>query len=146
MSGLASRGLHLCEPERRLSRHRQLPQACSQKVGRHSEPAESDVQIIRRTIATLSQTKGHVKATQGLLRHSRTPTTADVYQQVIPEGVEKMVGSIHDEPRKPSAAPEKTSKIAADLRVRNRSRLMRKNAKLSPIDTKSLPSDSGSIG
>ena len=31
-------------------------------------------QIIRRTIATLSQTKGRPKATQGLLRQSRSLT------------------------------------------------------------------------
>ncbi|MGA2886756.1 MAG: tyrosine-type recombinase/integrase [Terracidiphilus sp.] len=79
-------------------------------------------QIIRRTIATLSQTKGSVKATQGLLRHARTPTTTDVYMQVIPEGVEKMVDSIHDELRKPSKAAAETSKIRANLRAKNQRR------------------------
>jgi hypothetical protein len=41
-----------------------------------------------------------------------------VYQQVIPEGVDKMVDSIHGELRKPSTAPEKTSRIAAKLRAK----------------------------
>lgn len=103
-------------------------------------------QIIRRTIATLSQTKGHAKATQGLLRHSRVATTIDVYQQIIPEGVENMVGSIHDELRKPSTAAAETSKIAAELRMKNHDQPVRKTAKLTPIDTKSLPGDSGLTG
>lgn len=95
-------------------------------------------QIIRRTIATLSQTKGHVKATQGLLRHARTPTTTDVYQQIMPEGVVDMVDSIHGELRKPSTAAEKTRKIAANLRAKKQRRPVRKSVKLTPIDTKSL--------
>ena len=94
-------------------------------------------QIIRRTIATLSQTKGHAKATQGMMRHSRVATTTDVYQQVIPEGVENMVDSIHVELRKPSTAAAETSRIAASLRAKGRRRSVRKNAKLTPIDTKS---------
>lgn len=73
-------------------------------------------QIIRRTIATLSQTKGHAKDTQGMMRHSRLATTTDIYQQVIPEGVEKMVGSIHDELRKPSSARSTAHKIAEEKR------------------------------
>lgn len=56
-------------------------------------------QIIRRTMATLSQTKGTIKDSQGLLRHARIATTGDVYMQVIPEGVTKMIDSIHDELR-----------------------------------------------
>jgi hypothetical protein len=44
-------------------------------------------QVIRRTIATLAQKKGTVKDVQGLLRHSRTATTTDVYMQEIPERV-----------------------------------------------------------
>lgn len=97
-------------------------------------------QIIRRTIATLSQTKGSVKATQGLLRHARTPTTTDVYMQVIPESVEQMVDSIHDELRKPSTAAADTVKISAKLREKEQRRSLRKNAKLAPIGTK-LSSD-----
>lgn len=93
-------------------------------------------QIIRRTIATLSQTKGHAKATQGMMRHSRVATTTDVYQQVIPEGVAEMVDSIHGELRKPSTAVEKTRQIAANLRAKKRRSPVRQNAKLTPIDTK----------
>jgi hypothetical protein len=50
-------------------------------------------------MATLSQTKGGVKDTQGMLRHARLPTTTDVYMQVIPEGVKQMINSMHDELR-----------------------------------------------
>ncbi len=75
-------------------------------------------QIIRRTIATLSQNKGHVKATQGLLRHARTPTTTDVYQKVIPEAVVELAGKINEELRKPSAAAAKTRAIASQRRAR----------------------------
>ena len=103
-------------------------------------------QIIRRTIATLSQTKGHVKATQGLLPHARMATTTDVYQQVMPEGVVDMVDSIHGELRRPSTAAKETREIGANLRAKKRRQPVRKNAELTPIDTKSLTGDSGSVG
>jgi hypothetical protein len=57
-------------------------------------------QVIRRTIATLTQKKGTVKDVQGLLRHSRTATTTDVYMQKIPESVQATVNSISQELRK----------------------------------------------
>jgi hypothetical protein len=98
-------------------------------------------QIIRCTIATLSQTKGSVKATRGLLRHARTPTTTDVYMQVIPEGAEEMVDSIHGELRKPSAAASETSIIAAELRAKSERRSEWTNKKLAPIGTNSLSTD-----
>ena len=54
-------------------------------------------QVIRRTTATLAQKMGTVKDVQGLLRHSRTATTTDVYMQEIPEGVRATVDLIHRE-------------------------------------------------
>jgi integrase len=54
-------------------------------------------QVIRRTIATLAQKMGTVKDVQGILRHSRAGTTADVYMQEIPESVRATVNSIHTE-------------------------------------------------
>jgi len=36
-----------------------------------------------------------VKDVQGLMRHSRTATTTDVYMQEIPESVRATVNSIH---------------------------------------------------
>ena len=100
-------------------------------------------QIICRTIATLSQTKGHAKATQGMMRHSRVATTTDVYQQVIPEGVADMVDSIHSELRKPSTAVMETRQIAANLRAKKQRDSVRKNAKLTLIDAKSQPYPAG---
>ncbi len=61
-------------------------------------------QVIRRTIATLAQKKGTVKDVQGLMRHSRTAATTDVYMQEIPESVQLTVNLIHLELRK---SPEK---------------------------------------
>jgi len=54
-------------------------------------------QVIRRTIATLARKKGDVKDVQGVMRHSRTATTTDVYMQQLPEGVRVTVNSIHQE-------------------------------------------------
>lgn len=52
---------------------------------------------IRRTTAILAQKMETVKDVQGILRHSRTETTTDVYMQEIPEGVPATVDSIHRE-------------------------------------------------
>jgi hypothetical protein len=57
-------------------------------------------QVIRRTIATLAQKKGTVKDVQGVLWHSRTATTTDIYMQEIPESVQATVNSISMELRK----------------------------------------------
>jgi integrase len=54
-------------------------------------------QVIRRTIATLGQTKGTVKSVQGVLRHSRAKTTTDVYMQEMAEGVRATVKAICEE-------------------------------------------------
>ncbi len=56
-------------------------------------------QVIRRSIATLAQKKGGVKDVQGMLRHSRTATTTDVYMQEIPEGVEALIEAVNTELR-----------------------------------------------
>ena len=48
---------------------------------------------------TLAQKKGTVKDVQGLLRHSRTATTTDVYMQEIPESVRATVNAINAELR-----------------------------------------------
>jgi hypothetical protein len=93
-------------------------------------------QIIRRTIATLSQKKGPTKATQVLLRHARVATTTDVYQKVISEAVAELAGAIHDELLKPSTAAAQTSVIAAQRRAGKRGRRGRITRELTPIDTK----------
>jgi len=67
------------------------------KLARDLELPKLTFQVIRRTIATLAQKKGTVKDVQGVLRHSRTATTADVYMQEIPASVQATVNSIHRE-------------------------------------------------
>lgn len=53
-------------------------------------------------IATLSQRTDTVKDVQGVMRHSRTATTTDVYMEEIPESVRATVDSINRELRKSS--------------------------------------------
>jgi hypothetical protein len=53
-----------------------------------------------------------------------------------------MVDSIRVELRKPSSASDQTSKIATKLRAQKQRQRVRKNAKLTPIDTKPLSSGS----
>jgi hypothetical protein len=72
-------------------------------------------QVIRRTIATLGKTKGHVKDIQGMVRHSKASTTTDVYMQSLEPEVRSAINSIYDElvgngttgpaPQEPPAAP-----------------------------------------
>jgi hypothetical protein len=69
------------------------------KLARDLNLPKLTFQVIRRTIATLAQKKGTVKDVQGVLRHSRTATTTDVYMQEIPESVQATVNSIHSELR-----------------------------------------------
>jgi hypothetical protein len=52
----------------------------------------------------LAQKKGTVKDVQGVLRHSRTATSTDVYMQEIPESVQATVNSIHGELRTKSSS------------------------------------------
>ncbi|MHB1960463.1 MAG: hypothetical protein ACYCO5_15735, partial [Acidobacteriaceae bacterium] len=52
---------------------------------------------IRRTIATLGKTKGHVKDIQGMMRHSKASTTTDVYMQSLEPEVRSAINSIHAE-------------------------------------------------
>jgi len=70
------------------------------KLARDLKLPKLTFQIIRRSIATLAQNKGTVKDVQGVLRHSSTATTTDVYMQEIPEGVRATIDSIHRELRK----------------------------------------------
>lgn len=67
------------------------------RFARELELPKLTFQVIRRTIATLARKKGDVKDVQGVLRHSRTATTTDVYMQQLPEGVRATVNSIHQE-------------------------------------------------
>ena len=68
------------------------------KLARNLELPKLTFQVIRRT----AQTKGTVKDVQGVMRHSRTATTTDVYMQEIPESVRATVSSINTELRNSS--------------------------------------------
>ena len=54
-------------------------------------------QVLRRTIATLAQTKGNVKDVQGILGHNKADTTVNVYMQPIDEGVKQTLDAIYTE-------------------------------------------------
>jgi integrase len=58
-------------------------------------------QVLRRTIATLAQTKGNVKDVQGILGHAKADTTANVYMQTIEEGVKLTLEAIYAELTEP---------------------------------------------
>ena len=51
--------------------------------------AKLNFQVLRRTTATLAQTKGNVKDVQGILGHTKADTTVKVYMQPIEEGVKQ---------------------------------------------------------
>jgi len=77
------------------------------KLAAELELPKLTFQVIRRTIATLAQKKGTVKDVQGVLRHSRTATTTDVYMQEIPKSVQATVDAINAELRKSSKSVRK---------------------------------------
>jgi integrase len=54
-------------------------------------------QVLRRTMATLAQTKGGVKDVQGILGHSKADTTVNVYMQQIEAGVKQTLDAIYVE-------------------------------------------------
>jgi integrase len=101
-------------------------------------------QVIRRTIATLAQKKGTVKDVQGVLRHSRTATTTDVYMQEIPESVQATVNAINQELRKSSVektsrtTPKRAPATAAFIGKRSKKRVVSESVfqNLTPNDTK----------
>jgi integrase len=53
-------------------------------------------QVMRRTMATLSQSSGSVKDVQTHLRHKSPNVAASEYMQSIPESSKKMVNSVYD--------------------------------------------------
>jgi integrase len=59
--------------------------------------AKLNFQVLRRTMATLAQTKGGVKDVQGILRHSKADTTVNVYMQPIEAGVKSTLDAIYSE-------------------------------------------------
>jgi integrase len=54
-------------------------------------------QVLRRTMATLAQTKGSIKDVQGILGHSKADTTVNVYMQSIEASVKQTQEAIFSE-------------------------------------------------
>ena len=67
------------------------------KLAEHLQLPKLNFQVLRRTIATLAQTKGNVKDVQGVWGHSKADTTANVYIQTIEEGVKLTLDAIYAE-------------------------------------------------
>ena len=110
------------------------------KLARDLNLPKLTFQVIRRTIATLAQKKGTVKDVQGVLRHSRTATTMDVYMQEIPESVQSTINSINRELRNVPAANRSKRKKSAPTVTLDSSRHKVPKRSLSPLtqnDTKS---------
>ena len=106
------------------------------KIARELQLPKLTFQVIRRTIATLAQKKGTIKDVQGVMRHSRTATTTDVYMQEIPASVQSTINSINSELRKSNVASRKKSKESASTGAVVRSR-RKPSARVTPNDTKS---------
>jgi integrase len=107
------------------------------KIARELQLPKLTFQVIRRTIAILAQKKGTIKDVQGVMRHSRTATTSDVYMQEIPASVQSTINSINLELRKSQARSRKSSKEPASTGAVGNSR-RRPSAPVTPNDTKSL--------
>jgi integrase len=67
------------------------------KLGEKLKLAKLNFQVLRRTIATLAQTKGGVKDVQGVLGHAKADTTVNVYMQPIEAGVKRTLDAIYSE-------------------------------------------------
>jgi integrase len=59
--------------------------------------AKLNFQVLRRTIATLAQTKGSVKDVQDILGHTKADTTVNVYMQPIEASVKQTQEAIYSE-------------------------------------------------
>ena len=79
------------------------------KLARELGLPKLNFQVIRRTIATLGKSKGHVKDIQGIMRHSKASTTTDVYMQSLEPEVRMAVNLIFDELQdRPRSGPDGT--------------------------------------
>jgi integrase len=106
------------------------------KIARELHFPKLTFQVIRRTIATLAQKKGTIKDVQGVMRHSRTATTTDVYMQEIPASVQSTINSINSELRKSDTQSRKKSKESAAAGTVVSSR-RKPSARVTQNDTKS---------
>ena len=72
--------------------------ALAQKLGL----PKLNFQVLRRTIATLAQTKGNVKDVQAILGHTKADTTVNVYMQPIEASVKETQEAIYAELTRPA--------------------------------------------
>ncbi|WP_260734911.1 site-specific integrase [Tunturiibacter lichenicola] len=77
-----------------------------------------------------------IKDVQGVMRHSRTATTTDVYMQEIPASVQSTINSINLELRKSDARSRKNLKESASTAALLRSR-RKPSERVTQNDTKS---------
>ncbi|MBV9180847.1 MAG: tyrosine-type recombinase/integrase [Acidobacteria bacterium] len=75
------------------------------KIGQQLGLPKLNFQVLRRTIATLAQTKGGVKDVQAILGHSKADTTVNVYMQPIEAGVKQTLDAIYSELTKRNEMP-----------------------------------------
>jgi integrase len=108
------------------------------KLARDLNLPKPTFQVIRRTIATLAQKKGNVKDVQGVMRHSRTATTTDVYMQEIPASVQATINSINPELRGLRATNRKKLASTGTVAEARRKAAKRVPTPLTQNDTKSL--------
>jgi len=77
--------------------------------------AKLNFQVLRRTMATLAQTKGGVKDVQGVLGHSKVDTTVNVYMQPIEAGVKSTLDAIYSELTAKGGGSGRLVRFARDL-------------------------------
>ena len=71
-------------------------------VGEKLALPKLNFQVLRRTIATLAQTKGGIKDVQAILGHSKADTTLNVYVQPIEASVKQTLNAVYTELTKKS--------------------------------------------
>ncbi len=105
--------LHLRQRGWRLSRQRQRSQAGAAQTRSRPELAQADVPGHLQNDCNTGTEEGALKDVQGVLRHSRSATTMDVYMQEIPESVQSTINSISRELRISSDATRQKRKKSA---------------------------------
>lgn len=114
------------------------------KIARELQLPKLTFQVIPRTIATLAQKKGTIKDVRGVMRHSRTATTTDVYMQEIPAIVQSTINSINSELRKSDEQSRKKPHGSVKTGAAGASR-RNPSVRLAPNDTKQLKGGSAQL-
>jgi integrase len=79
---------------KRLHPHGELPARVLKTLETKLGLPKLNFQVLRRTMATLAQTKGSIKDVQGILGHSKADTTVNVYMQEIEASVKQTQGDL----------------------------------------------------